>query len=63
MKVGIRGLTPEEIETMKSSKTEADWNRNCDAVKRARSGQYPPDWYDKIILSGVAALAQKGFTS
>ncbi len=42
----------EVIALMKSSKSEADWNRNCDEVKRRCNG-YPPFWYSSIVLSGL----------
>ena len=41
------------IALMKSSKSEVEWNSNCDKVKVACDG-YPPDWYKEIILSGLA---------
>ena len=43
----------EVLELMKSSKSEDEWNKNCDAVKRACGG-YPDFWYATIMLSGVA---------
>lgn len=43
----------EVVELMKSSKSEAEWNANTDAVK-ARCGGYPSFWYSAIVLSGVA---------
>ena len=43
----------EVIDLMKSSKSEEDWNKNCDLVKQKCNG-YPPFWYKEIILSGLA---------
>ena len=40
------------VALMKSSKSEAEWNANCDAVKAANS-DYPAFWYREIIASGV----------
>ena len=37
---------------MESSRSEAEWNTNCDKVKKANNG-YPDFWYVTIILGGV----------
>ena len=50
----------EVVALMKSSKSEAEWNANCDKVKKACGG-YPPFWYSAIVLSGVAAKTATGF--
>jgi hypothetical protein len=50
----------EVVSLMKSSKSEAEWNDNCDKVKKACGG-YPEFWYDAIILSGVADTVSKGW--
>lgn len=42
----------EVLELMESSKTEAEWNANCDIVKKRCDG-YPTFWYQLIIASGV----------
>ena len=42
----------EVVELMKSTKNEAEWNRNCDEVKQRCNG-YPEFWYSEIVLSGV----------
>lgn len=39
---------------MESSKSETEWNANCEKVKAACGG-YPDFWYHAIILSGLAA--------
>lgn len=45
--------TPEQvINLMSSSKSEQEWNNNCNKVKAA-FGDYPDWWYEKILLSGV----------
>lgn len=43
----------EVIDLMKSSKNSQEWNANCDKVKAAHNGGYPPYWYKEIILSGL----------
>lgn len=47
----------EVIALMKTSKSEKEWNANCDKVKAACNG-YPDFWYSAIILSGLAAQVQ-----
>lgn len=42
----------EVIALMESSKSEAEWNRNCQEVKR-KCGGYPPFWFPLIIMSGL----------
>lgn len=43
-------MTQEEVlSLMRSSNTKAEWNANCDKVKRARNGGYPPYWFKEII--------------
>lgn len=42
----------EVVKLMESSKTEAEWNRNCDEVKRRCNG-YPEFWYSSIVMSGL----------
>lgn len=44
----------EVINLMRSSRSEEEWNSNCNKVKAALSG-YPEWWYKTIILSGVLA--------
>ena len=50
----------EVVALMKSSKSEAEWNENCDKVKKA-CGDYPPFWYSAIVLSGIAATTAASF--
>lgn len=47
-------LTEEEMTRLRSCNSERDWNRTCDAVKAARGGLYPADWWQRIMLSGEA---------
>ena len=50
----------EVVELMKSSKTEKEWNDNCNKVKFIYSG-YPIFWYRTIVLSGVATETAKSW--
>ncbi len=43
----------EVILLMDSSKTEQEWNDNCDKVKAAHDGRYPDYWFMSIVLSGL----------
>jgi len=54
----MNNLTTREELKLLDTNSESDWNRVCDEIKRARNGQYPPDWYQKVILSGMAAMVQ-----
>ena len=50
--------TPEQVVSlMSSSKSEEEWNANCDKVKAAHKG-YPNWWYKEIMMSGLAAKTQ-----
>ncbi len=46
-------LTKNEIERLNEAKTEHEWNDVCDAVKAARDGNYPRDWYSRVVRSGL----------
>ena len=43
----------EVVDLMQSSKSESDWNSNCDVVKEAHGGEYPGYWYLAIIIAGI----------
>lgn len=53
-------LTDEEYERCVASKNELEWNAACDAVKRARGGRYPHDWFSRMNQSGLATLPTFG---
>lgn len=46
-------ITDDEIKRLEETKSEAEWNAACDDIKRARGGQYPPDWWPKVSQSGL----------
>ena len=54
-------ITKDELEKLKSSKTIEEWNITCDAIKKAHGGQYPQDWFNKVMMSGMAAEVQKNW--
>ena len=41
------------VALMEGSKSEAEWNANCDKVKEA-CGDYPDFWFPAILQSGLA---------
>lgn len=49
------------VALMESSRSEDEWNQNCDRVKAACGG-YPDYWYAAVVLSGVAARTQAKWT-
>ena len=54
-------LTDQELDALKNSKNESEWNATCDQIKSARSGQYPPDWHSKVLATGLIQDAQLGW--
>lgn len=49
----------EVIALMGSSTSKTEWNANCDKVKKAFGGNYPPFWYQAVIVSGLADKTAK----
>lgn len=54
------GITEEELEALRSSKNESEWNAACDRVKKAHHG-YPYDWYEKVLASGLTDEVAKNW--
>lgn len=46
-------LTDIEMHMLLTTETENQWNETCDCIKRARGGEYPQDWFEKVILSRI----------
>jgi hypothetical protein len=54
-------MTKEEVRSlMESSQTEAEWNANCNKVKRECDG-YPAFWFAEIVQSGIAGRVAARF--
>ena len=58
--------TPEGVAAlMRTSKTESEWNANCDAVKEAHAFEgrstYPSFWWATIMQSGLASEVTSKF--
>jgi hypothetical protein len=49
----IEHLTAEELDQLKSVKSNEEWNDACRRVKEARNWRYPPDWYERVIKPGL----------
>ena len=54
-------MSDEEIRMMGSSKSEWEWKANCDKVKAAHGGNYPDDWFAKVMVSGLGAATAAKF--
>lgn len=52
------GLTQEELEKLKATKSDTAWTSVGNDVKRARARQYSPDWYMSVVVSGLTTSAQ-----
>ena len=48
----------EVVTLMMSSRSEEEWDDNCDKVKASHGGRYPGFWWQAIQMSGVAAITQ-----
>ena len=51
--MNISKITKEELERLEACQTADEWADACDAVKAARDGNYPEDWWPKVKLSGM----------
>lgn len=45
-------LEDKELEALKATKSEQEWNDLCDAIKENHGG-YPADWFPKVLLIGL----------
>lgn len=48
-------ITEQELTSLRNAKSESEWNAACDAIKAARAGRYPTDWWPKVQQSGLMA--------
>lgn len=46
-------LTDDEILRLKNTRNVQEWNAACSDIKKARGGEYPEDWWYKIMSSGL----------
>lgn len=54
----MNNIQGDELQALTDSKSEVEWNKICDKVKKDRDGAYPGDWYAKVIASGLARKKQ-----
>lgn len=52
-------LTNNELQNLKDATSVSAWNQACDDIKEIRLGNYPSDWFQKVIQSGL--ISSKGF--
>lgn len=50
-----------QIISLGHCRSEDDWNQACDRIKASRGGQYPKDWWVRVMLSGLMARVVKNF--
>ncbi len=48
-------ITDTELQGLKDARTENEWNAQCHLIKARRGGEYPSDWYQQVIQSGLLA--------
>ena len=46
-------ITDAEIAMLEGCRSAEEWNTMCKGIKSVRGGQYPPDWWPKVKLSGL----------
>ena len=56
-------MTDEQIQKLLNTKSEIEWNAVCDEIKQANDGNYPNDWYARVMLGGVAYQAQANWNN
>jgi hypothetical protein len=54
-------ITDQEMAMLEACKSDDDWNAACSTIKSARGGGYPPDWFSKVVMSGLAARVVEGY--
>lgn len=47
-------LTSEQLDLLKATKSMDDWNTACGIIKNANGGDYPSDWWQEVMSSGLA---------
>lgn len=54
-------LTDAEIIDLGKTRDEREWNDVCDRIKAARGGNYPREWFNRIVRSGFMAQTQRSW--
>jgi len=59
----VTALTDAELARLRACKTSREWGAVCDEIRRVRGGEYPPDWYEKMLATGEMAILKLGWAS
>lgn len=55
-------LTPEFLEKLRSTKSSQEWSNLVQPMLAETKGNnYPPDWWEKVMASGLASEAEKNW--
>jgi len=55
-------ITEAELKQLENTKSEDEWNDTCTQIKKARNGMYPPDWWAKVMVSGMGRRVMEGWS-
>lgn len=47
-------ISSDELDSLIASRSAEEWDAACDRIKHTRGGAYPPDFWDKVQMSGLA---------
>ncbi len=45
-------ITEAELASLEAANTSDEWNAACLAIKNARGGAFPEDWYPRVMQGG-----------
>lgn len=48
----IQSLTEEQLTTLSKTTNETEWNAAASSIKAANGGEYPSDWYARVLKTG-----------
>ncbi len=46
-------LGDEEFAALEACQSAEQWNQSCAKIKAARDGQFPDDWFARVVTSGM----------
>lgn len=49
----MSNITDDELAALEAVRSAKEWDAACDRIKAAREGVYPPDWWERVNLSGM----------
>lgn len=55
----MTNITEQELKLFENCKSETEWNNTCDQIKKPETVNIPPDWYDKVMISGILTRIMK----